>query len=114
MFDACGQCFKDLCDTCEGCTWKADASALIMHRSTPGTRTVLLDPDNRRRPVRRFPAGIPFAAGPRISLTGLGLRGLGIRGELFRHRWLVGHEDVPNASCPAAANLAVDTVTNCR
>src|SRR5208337_3567084 len=34
------QCFQDLCETCDGCTWKADASVLVMHRSTPGTRAV--------------------------------------------------------------------------
>ena len=69
LLGACEPYFKDLCETCRGLPWKAEASALILHRSTPGTRAVLFDPttgadlfDASRtgislsRPARGFPS----------------------------------------------------------
>ena len=32
---ACAGEMKDVCELCQSCTWKADASAIIMHRSGP-------------------------------------------------------------------------------
>src|SRR5271165_6087775 len=63
------QCFQDFCKTCNACTWKANASALILHRSTPGTQTVLLDPASGGNRFDASDLEFPFAAGPRISLT---------------------------------------------
>ena len=104
-FKVCQQCFKDLCETCQGCTWKAEASVLIMHRSTPGTQTVLFD---SLTAADRFDASrleFPFAAGPRISLTALDCEGWGFEVNLFG---IDGWSAAGSGSLPNGGNLVVD------
>jgi hypothetical protein len=110
-FAACRQCFKDFCETCEGYTWKADASALILHRSTPGTRTVLLDSTGGDL----FDASkleFPYAAGPRLSLTALDCEGWGFELNYFGVDGWSADTGIPNASLSGgSANLIADSVT---
>ena len=104
--------FQDLCETCEGCTWKADASVLIIHRSTPGTQTVLLDPTTGADLFDASRLEFPFAAGPRVSLTALDCEGWGFEVNYFGIDGWSATNDIPAASLPSGtANLVVDSVT---
>ena len=95
------QYFKDFCETCEGCTWKAEASALFIHRSTPGTRTVLLDPTTGADLFDASRLEFPFAAGPRVSLTALDCEGWGFELNYFGIDGWSATTDIPNASLPS-------------
>ena len=83
VLEECRQFFKDFCETCAGCSWKADASALFLHRSTPGSRTVLLDPTTGADLYDANRQEFPYAAGPRVSLTVLDCEGWGLELNYF-------------------------------
>ncbi len=109
-FAACAQECNELSQIYAGSTWKIDADALILHRSTPGTRTLLFDTATG---VERFDASefhFPFAAGPRISLTALDCEGWGFEGNFFMVDGWSSTRNVPSTSLPNAGNLAVDSV----
>ena len=112
LFGACTQYFNDCSDICAGCTWKAEASVLVMHRATPGTKTVLTDATG----ADLFDASrleFPFAAGPRISLTGLDCEGWGFELNCFGIDGWSASGNVSTASLPGAeAFLTIDNSIN--
>ncbi len=109
-FKAGAGCFQDLREICEGCTWKADASVLYLHRSTPGSRTLLTDPSG----AGLFDATqleFPYEAGPRISLTALDCEGWGFEANYFGIDGWSTTTDIPHGSLPSGrAFLVVDSV----
>ena len=112
VIENCRQCLKDLCETCKCCTWKAEASVLIMHRSSAGSPPVLLDSASGANLFDTSSFGFPHAAGPRISLTALDCEGWGVEFNYFGIDGWDATADFPNASFPSgAANLVVDSVT---
>ena len=112
MFASCRQCFKELCETCQGCTWKADVSALILHRSSPGSQAVLFDPSSGGDLFDATHLKFPYAAGPRVSLIVLDCEGWGVEWNYFGVDGWSATTDIPNASLPSGtANLMVDSVT---
>ncbi len=111
-FRAGEQRFQDLCETCGGCTWKADASVLLLHRSTPGTRTVLYDPTTGADLYDASRLEFPYAAGPRVSLTALDCEGWGFELNYFGVDGWSATTDIPNVSLPSGkAYLVLDSVT---
>ncbi|MGO9107610.1 MAG: hypothetical protein ACLP9L_00110 [Thermoguttaceae bacterium] len=112
VFASCRQHFNDLCETCRGCTWKAEASALILHRSTPGTQAVLFEPTSGANLFDASRLEFPYAAGPRVSLTALDCEGWGFELNYFGIDGWSATKDIPNGSLPSGtANLTVDSVT---
>ena len=109
-FKAGAGCFQDLREICEGCTWKADASVLYLHRSTPGSRTLLTDPSG----AGLFDATqleFPYEAGPRISLTALDCEGWGFEANYFGIDGWSTTTDIPHGSLPSGrAFLVIDSV----
>ena len=109
-FRACEQCFDDWREICEGYCWKADASVLILHRQTPGTRTVLTDPASGADLFDASSLEFPFAAGPRVSLTALDREGWGFEVNYFGIDGWSADDNVPNGSLPSGSALL--TVNN--
>ena len=81
-FRPCMQCCQDLCERCEWCTWKADASAMIMERSKPVAQTVLVDA-NGASLFQTSQLNFNDAVGPRISITALDCEGWGFEVNYF-------------------------------
>src|SRR5208337_3658555 len=101
VFASCRQYFRDLCETCQGCTWKAEVSALILDRATPGTRAVLFDPTSGANLFDAARLEFPYAAGPRVSLTALDCEGWGFELNYFGVDGWSATKDVPNGSLPS-------------
>ncbi len=102
VFSSCARCFNDLCAICEGAQMKVEASILIVHRSPPENRTVLLDPTGANL-FSMNQLGFPFEAGPRISLTALDCEGWGFEVNYFGIDGWSASADVPTGG-----NLVVD------
>lgn len=103
---ACTSYTNELREICNGCAWKAEASALILTRSSPGTRTVLTDSTSGADLVDAGQLQFPFAAGPRVSLTALDCQGWGIEVNYFGIDGWSASANAPSGT----ANLAVDSV----
>jgi hypothetical protein len=82
-----------------------------MHRSTPGTQTVLLDPTTGTNLFDASRLEFPYAAGPRISLTALDCEGWGFEVNLFGIDGWSATSDIPSGSLPNGGSLLVDSVT---
>ncbi len=112
LLGACEPYFEDLCETCRCGRAQAEASALFIHRSTPGTRAVLLDA-NGADLYDASRLDFPFAVGPRVSLTVLDCEGWGFESNFFFIDGWSATSDIPNGSLPGGTGtLVVDSVTN--
>ena len=112
LIRACRPYVQDFCEICQGCTVKADASVLYMHRSSPGSRTLLLDPTTGGDLYDANRLDFLYAAGPRISLTALDCEGWGLEVNYFGIDGWSATNDIPNTALPSGtANLVVDNVT---
>jgi hypothetical protein len=113
LIRGCVDCIKDYCDTCREATWRVDPDVLILHRSTPGTRTVFTDPASGADLFDASALKFGFVAGPQLSISILDCDGWGFESKsFFISDWSVT-KDVPNSALPlGAANLAVDEYEN--
>ncbi len=105
MLKDCLPSFQELCEIGAGCSVKAEASALYMHRSAPGSREVLLNAaggDAFDATYLQF----PFEVGPRVSLTVLDCEGWGCELNYFGIDGWSASGDVPTGG-----TLIVDNVT---
>ena len=101
----------ELADIFRGYTWRADASALILHRASPGTRIVLSQPTTGADLFDASRLGFPFAAGPRASLIGLDCQGWGFEVNYFGIDGWSTTRDLPNLGLQTATgNLAIDGI----
>ncbi len=106
-------CLKDFCDACRDCTWKADVSFFNVHRSAPGTQSVLFNPADGASLFDASRLLFGFASGPRVSVTALDCEGWGLEVNYFGiDGWSATH-NIPAASLPGGgpANILVDSVT---
>jgi hypothetical protein len=111
FFKSCDPYFKDLCETCSGCRVKVEAGVLILHRPTPGTQTVLLDPASGASLFDESRQELNFTAGPRIAVTVLDCEGWGFEVNYFGIDNWSASGNVANSSMPnGTANLIVDAI----
>jgi len=82
-----------------------------MHRSTPGTRTVLFDPTTGANLFNASRLEFPFAAGPRVALTALDCEGWGFELNYFGIDGWSATNGIPASLLPNGGNLVVDGVT---
>jgi hypothetical protein len=103
-------CCQDFWDICQGSTWKADVSVLILERTSPGTRTVLFDPTTGAGIFDASRLNFPVAAGPRVSVTALDCEGWGLEVNYFGIDGWSSVRDFPTTGLPAGGNLAIDGI----
>jgi len=82
-----------------------------MYRSTPGTRSVLLNPANNADLFDTSRLEFPYAAGPRVSLTALDCEGWGFEVNYFGIDGWSATSNLPASSLPNGGNLVVDGAT---
>jgi len=110
-FGACASCFDELCETCRNCSVKVEVSSLFIHRASPGTQTVLLDPASGAGLYDLSRQEFPYAAGPRVSATVLDCEGWGLEFNYFGIDGWSATSDISNRSLPnGVGNLIVDDV----
>ena len=112
LFQACEAYLRDFHEVCAGCTRKAEASVLYMHRATPGTAPVLLDTTSTNVVFGASNMEFPYAAGPRVSFTVLDCEGWGLEGNYFGiDGWSTSTDFLTGALPNGAGNLVVDSTS---
>jgi hypothetical protein len=112
IFGAFTPYFRDLCERCAGCTLKADADVLLMHRATPGTSPLLLDPNTSEVLFDASQLEFPYSGGQRLSLTALDCEGWGLEVNYFGiDSWSVQRNDpgIGSVIPGGSANLVADS-----
>ena len=117
VFGAYAPYFSDLLEVCEGCSVKAEAGLLLLHRSVPGNATVLLNPTipGVQTGPDRFDSSqleYTYETGPRISLTVLDCAGWGVELNYFGvNGWSTETTLPTTALVGGMGNLVVDRFT---
>jgi len=104
---------RDCCETWAGCTLKADAEVLLLHREAPGSAPLLLDPNSGATLYDAGRLQFPYSGGQRISLTALDCEGWGVEVNYFGIDSWSFEQNLPDLSGTVnggVANLVADSV----